>query len=361
MRKISLVGLCLVWLIGCGSPTPPPTQKSKPTQVAGNQQSKPKKKTTSTKKKPAPKKEAESQEPEPGPAELMPESDPSKPAVEEKPEPETAAEATPEKAAPAEASAAAKETASKPAVKVKLSDDWAKSVTVQDLLSELNYSVGRMAQNLKKPGDFDKFLKELKADGDLAAILAALIAVHPDSGEWQAVAAGIQGQALELAEAAKAKGAKNFHTAQEAHKKIGELLKKGESGSKGGAPGGDVADPDWAALGELKSVMKQIERNSKRVHGAASDESAFKKSADDIRHDAAVLAVLTEITPAFRPNEADMVELSAKVAIQVRASLKALESHDFEKAKNADTAMNKACQECHKIKRFVKKGEDLGF
>jgi hypothetical protein len=242
-------------------------------------------------------------------------------------------------------------------VKVKLSDEWANNVTVDDLVSELNYSSERMGQNLKKSGDFDKFLDSIKAEGHLSAILAALITDHPDAGNWRGTAVDVQGHALEVAEAAQAKGAKNYRTAQEAYKKMNELLKKGE----GGAASGDAAEPDWAALGELKYVMKQVDRNYKRIRGAMADESSFKKAAEDIRHAAAIVSALSEIAPAFRPTEADMVDLSAKMLAGARSAVEAAKNQDFDKASQANTVLNNACQECHKVKRFVKKGDDLAF
>src|SRR5262245_15757142 len=112
------------------------------------------------------------------------------------------------------------------AAATKLPDKWADLVTVKDLADEINESAGRMGQNLKKQSDFDKFLKYINAESHLTAVLAELVRVHPEAGSWKTNAMQLQEQALIVAKAAEAKGSKNFHSAQDAHKKIMDLAKK---------------------------------------------------------------------------------------------------------------------------------------
>ncbi len=243
----------------------------------------------------------------------------------------------------------------------KLSAGWSERVTVKDLTDEIAESATRMSQNLKKASDFDKFLKNIKTEGHLTAILAALVQEHPDAGKWNGVAAEAQSLGLEIAKAAEAKGGKNYRTAADAHKKITELLKKGEGGAAAGASNGKEGPTDWAALGALADVMKRVEPAYKYIRGTVSNETKFGKEAETIRHNAAILYVLGEIAPAFRPSEKDMVGLSGSMNAASLRLVEAVKNGDFEKGKDADTAINAACNECHKVKRFQKKGSDFDF
>lgn len=260
----------------------------------------------------------------------------------------------------------------KPTSVGKLPDNWAEFVTVKDLTDEISESATRMGQNLKKPSDFDKFLKNINTEGHLTAVLAALVVEHPDAGNWNGAAAQIQEHALTIAKAAEAKGGKNFRTAQDAHKKIADLIKKGDGGEKGGAANGSEGSPDWASLGALADVMKRVEPAYKYIRGKMSSESAFKKESETIRHNAAMLYIFGHIAPAFRPAEGDMPKLSGAMS---SASIEMLESAKqaareedkeklkelFAKAGEANTAINASCNDCHKAKRFTKKGSDFDF
>jgi hypothetical protein len=243
---------------------------------------------------------------------------------------------------------------------IKLPDNWGDRITVKDLMDEISESAGRMGQNLKKPSDFDKFLKSINSEGHLTAILGGLVQEHPQAGGHKATGAQLQEFGLAVAKAAEAKGAKNLKTAQEAHKKILELIKKAESPERGGAGKAD-ASPDWASLGALGDVMKRVEPSYKYVRGKMSNEAAFKKECEAIRHSAAMLYVFGHISPAFRPTESDMPKLSDAMSTAAEQLLDAVKTADFAKASEANTAINAACNECHKVKRFQKKGSDFDF
>jgi cytochrome c556 len=238
---------------------------------------------------------------------------------------------------------------------LKLPADWAEHLTVEDLTAEISDSATRMAQNLKKAGDFDKFLKNINAEGHLAAVLASLLVEHPQAGDWKGTAAEVREQALEVAKAAEAKGAKNYRLAQAAHKKITDLVKSGGKGGSGGS-----SDPtEWTALADLSHVMKRVDPAYKFIRGKVSDEASFKKNAEAIRHQAAVLAVLSDISPAYRDDDKDFAKLSASMAAAARSAAKAAKSGDFDKAKEANTAINATCNDCHKKFRLDQKTSDF--
>jgi hypothetical protein len=247
----------------------------------------------------------------------------------------------------------------KPAT-VKLPENWGESITVKDLTDEISDSATRMGQNLKKPSDFDKFLKNINTEGHLIAVLSALLHDHPEAGSWKIAAVQIQEQGLVVAKAAEAKGGKNFKMAQDAHKKIQDSIKKKEGGERT-STGNDDATPDWASLGALADVMKRVEPSYKYIRGKMSSEAAFKRDAETIRHNAAMLYIFAQISPAFRPTEADMPKLSGAMSTASQDLLEAVKTSDFAKANAANTAINNACNECHKVKRFTKKGSDLDF
>ena len=246
---------------------------------------------------------------------------------------------------------------------IKLSADWAEHVTIDDLTVELSECSTRISQNLKKPGDFDKFIKSINSEGHLMAVVATLVTVHPDAGGWKEIASDIQAQGLAIAQAAEAKGAKNYRSAQEAHKKIGELIKKGEKaekGTKASSSNDDTAAPDWAALGELSHVMKRVDPAYKYIRGKMSNAPSFKTYSEQVRHNAAILAVLAEISPAYR-TEKEFAKFSAAMSAAAKETASAAKSGDFDKAKDANTAINQSCNDCHKAYRLDQGKSGFGF
>jgi hypothetical protein len=242
----------------------------------------------------------------------------------------------------------------------ELPDNWGATVTVKDLTDEITESAARMGQNLKKPSDYDKYLKIIKTEGHLVAVLAALVQEHPEAGGWKSTAAQIREQGLIIAKAAEAKGRENFKAAQDAHKRILDSLKKKEGGDRSKASGED-STRDWGSLGALGDVMKRVEPSYKYIRGKMSNEAAFKRDSETIRHNAALLYIFAQISPAFRPTESDMPHLSGSMATASLALIEATKTADFAKANEANTAINNSCNECHKAKRFNKKGSDFDF
>ena len=107
--------------------------------------------------------------------------------------------------------------------------------------------------------------------------------------------------------------------------------------------------------------MKRVEPHYKYIRGKMSSETAFKKESETIRHNAAMLYTFGHIAPGFRPTEGDMPKLSADMSAAAANLLDAVKSSDFAKANDANTAINAACNDCHKAKRFTKKGGDFDF
>jgi hypothetical protein len=229
-------------------------------------------------------------------------------------------------------------------------------VTVDDLKSELSASAERAAQKMKKQSDFDRFIKDIKAEGHLTAIFAELLKLHPDSGPWNALAADVQTQSLELAQAAEGKGAKNYRSAQTALRKMQDMLKKGPKEAADSDPAASSAG-DWTTLGELSHVMKRVDPAYKFIRGKMSKKESFEKEAEKIRHEAAILATLSDIAPAFRPDEKDFVNLSAALTAAARDELDSAQRGDFQKASAANTAINDACNKCHAVYRLDQSGK----
>ncbi len=332
-----IFGVSLVAVLGCGggsTSTPPATTPASPAPAASRPSPPP---AGSASNKVAARPPAASDR-----AAATP--DPKPAAAAEKTEPAPTAENAPAETAPV----------------VQLSADWAKLVRVDDLTNELSDSAKRLEANLKKQPDFDKYIKAINSEAHLTAMLAALVAAHPDAGGWKGSAAEIEASALELAHSAETKGARTFRAAQEFQKKIAERIGQGASGAAA-EPAASAEPTDWAALGKLADAMKQVDRSYKFIRGSMSNAKAFQDKADGVRHEAAMLLTIAEIAPAFRA-EKDFAELSAGMHDAARSEIEAVDSGDFDKAKQANTAINTSCQNCHNRYRLDQgKAGDFNF
>lgn len=225
---------------------------------------------------------------------------------------------------------------------------WADVVAVDDLVQDLNYALDGLGQNLKSQRDYDRFVKDIKSRGHLVAVLAEILRQHSEADGWKPVATEIQQKALEIAKAAESKGVKNYRTAQDAQKAIVGLVKAGPKAGSGDAGGAESAD--WESLSGLSDVMKRVDAAYKRIRGA--NASTFAKDAQAIGHEAAMLAVLSDVSPFFKADDKAFAEMSVAMRMAALGTVEASKAGDFEAGQKSSTAINDACNKCHQKYRL---------
>jgi hypothetical protein len=225
---------------------------------------------------------------------------------------------------------------------------WADMVAVDDLVQDVNYALDGLGQNLKSQRDYDRFVKDIQSRGHLIAVLAEILRQHSDAGGWRPVAGEIQQKALEIAKAAESKGVKNYRTAQDAQKAIAGLMKAGPKSGAGDAGGG--APADWESLARLADVMKRVDAAYKRIRGA--NANSFAKDAKAIGHEAAILAVLSDLAPFYKADDKVFAEMSVAMRVAALETVEASKAGDFEAGQKSSTAINDSCNKCHQKYRL---------
>ncbi len=179
--------------------------------------------------------------------------------------------------------------------------------------------------------------------------LATLFAValrHDDSVRWQDTAEGLAQLYGRAGFNCKVGTDQSFRESQLRVQDLTELV-------RGGRPDVPPAKPDvgWDQLADRSPLMRLMESSlGGRITPNASDGRALKSNADDLRHEAQLMAMLAEVVAQPGFDYADE-ETYRNYANQLRdasiALSQAVDLDNFQSARRAIGEMQKACSNCH--------------
>lgn len=272
-----------------------------------------------------------------------------------------AADATPVGGAtgPAVAAAPAKPAATEPAPTAPSEaapagggSDWKDLISGELIGTETKKIKNRLTDSLSSVGKYNGNYKDgIQVDGAVLAALAQVLHQHPDSLSWKPDAPTVRDLSSELAKKAKGLGQASYDPSKEVFVKLEGVL----SGNK--PPGLEEAPPQLP-FGEFASrmaLMKRMQKSFDFMKSNIQNDAAFKKEAETIQHEAAMLATLTKVTGAKEYPGGDEDEYQQFIKDLVKASVEAVEASkadEFPKFQDAITRVQKLCDACHQAYRF---------
>lgn len=224
---------------------------------------------------------------------------------------------------------------------------WSDLIAADTLETEIKRQSSRLAKTVRSSSSF-------KAGGyrdasDALAVLATLFAVtaeHDNQPRWADTAESLRTLLTGAAETTDAATDAALQLATKRARDFEDLV-------RGGRPTvPEATDPfDWSELASRSALMRRIATaEEERLRGAVSSERAFRRSYEDVRHEAQLLAALAEA--ALRPEADDFDDPDyQEFARQLRdASVRlaaAAEAEDQPAAAAAMTAVSRSCVDCH--------------
>lgn len=211
---------------------------------------------------------------------------------------------------------------------------------IDDLAAAAETLVDGLAPSLASRDAFEK-AQDLERPTYVVALLANAVAEAEGVVKWKQAAPQVRDAALRLAKA------KSYDDASKAYGEIQQLLANG-------APNGGQAKPmTWVEIAPLKPVMVEVNVRNRPLTKMVRTPAQFKKDADTVRRNAAVLELLGSIT-AEHPKPKDgngSQEEWQKWSVAMRdgaAELaKAAKAGDAAAAKTALTRTRASCSDCH--------------
>lgn len=255
---------------------------------------------------------------------------------------------TPTKPAPAQPAA----TPTEPAPAAGGGSDWKDLITGELIGAETKKIKNRLTDSLSSVGKYNGNYKDgIQVDGVVLAALAQVLHEHPDSLSWKADAPTVRDLAADLAKKAKGLGQASFDPSKETFVKLEGVL-------TGNKPPGLEEAPPKLPFGEFASrmgLMKRMQKSFDYMKSNIQNDAAFKKEAETIQHEAAMLATLTKVTGAKEYPGGDEEEYQQFIKDLVQASkdvVEASKAEEFPKFQDGMTRVQKLCDACHQAYRF---------
>ena len=223
--------------------------------------------------------------------------------------------------------------------------NWADWIEADKLESEIKRQAARLAEATSTSARFNGGGYRQAGDAlGLASVLMAVTAEHTGDPRWRDAAAGYrdlfaEGDGFEASE-------ESYQQAKSRAADLTDLVR----GSRPSTPE-PVEEPDWSELAGRGGLMRRMATaHEEKLPDWLVDRRTLRRNADEIRHEAQVLAILSEAILRPGAYDAEDEEYQAP-ALELRRGAQDLEaavkSNDPQAAQEAMRRIGQSCAECH--------------
>jgi cytochrome c556 len=181
--------------------------------------------------------------------------------------------------------------------------------------------------------------------GTLAALSTVLIR-HPDSGVWRQKAKHLQFYGQQIEQASQGRDRKAYLAVKRLVEQCTDIL-------NGSLPQDDPQsgeDASFAAIADRPPLMKRMQTGFDWLKQEITSESALKKHSERIEHEAAVIAVLTQVIADESYEYSDDEPYAQMAAGLIEDSVdmsSALVTQNYDAFGEALNRAGKRCVDCH--------------
>lgn len=224
--------------------------------------------------------------------------------------------------------------------------DWKSIIPAEVLDSEVTRIRNRFTQRLQSVGSYNSSYLELPPHIATLAVLAGIALEHPDPIRWKANAKYVRDLAADMGRQKLQTGAASYRTLQVPWEQIVETL----DGSRPAALPEGPEETDFSAIADMGALMKRLDVASKWLKVNVGTAEALQEKADDVAHEAAVIAALGKVITTegygysedegFLGHALPMIESARKMAEAARTK-------NFAAYDEGINRVYRACSECH--------------
>ena len=229
---------------------------------------------------------------------------------------------------------------------------WSKMIsntTIEDEIKAIKLNVDK---SVTTPSEFSgRGHKQVRRDFSILAAMFAIIGEYDGDVRWKKMGPAARDIFARTARNTKAGG--NTNTYNESKQRKADL--QDLIGGASLQAQAEQADADWSAICDRGPLMQRLDRGFEGKLGAwVSNKAEFESNAEDVLHEAEIVAALSEILAKEGMEDWDDEEYAGfakrmKVAAMEIASAVKLNSYD--QARKAAGEVKKACTECHEFYR----------
>lgn len=224
---------------------------------------------------------------------------------------------------------------------------WSRLISAETLEDEVKLLQMQVGKNITTPAKFKGGgFKEGRKQFTELALLFAIISQYDGDVRWKAVAGGVRDLMARAGFNCKVGTDASYNEAKLRMEDLDQLV-------QGGTLSPPAADPDakWNKIADRSPLMLRLEiAQQQYLAPAVANAGAFRKSADDVRREAELMAAIGEAIGQEGYEFADDDTYLGYAHEMRDAALEivgAVKSNDYDTARAASGKVEKACSNCH--------------
>ena len=225
--------------------------------------------------------------------------------------------------------------------------NWQEVVTADVIDNEIKKIANRFRAKLQTRASFFSSYLELPPHMATMSVLAAIAHEHPDDIRWKQNAKQIRDlSSLMLAEDLK-RDPKSYKRVNDPFLQINDILS--------GSPPADLPDlregNDFAEFAEFGMLMQRCKVGKRWLQVNVGSANALKENGDDIKHEAALLALLITALSTdsydLGTDDEQFMGFTKEMVDGCRKIADAVESGNFDNYQLGFSQVDQACSKCH--------------
>lgn len=233
-----------------------------------------------------------------------------------------------------------------PSTESNASADWTKLLPVTVLDNEIKNTSNQLKEKVQTTAAFNGGYLELPPYIATMAAFAHVATLHSEEVRWKEHAPVIRTLGAQMLAEPLRRGAAGFRKLQAEYEPIAEIL----AGSSPAAPPEIPADVTFVDVAAMSDLMKRLELAQNWLKVNANSEASLKSNADQVKHEAHVIASLAEIIAAegygYFEDE-DFLGHSRPMRDAAMSIVDAADSGDFSAYELSSSRIMQSCTECH--------------
>jgi hypothetical protein len=224
---------------------------------------------------------------------------------------------------------------------------WSKLIDAEAIETEIKRAAQSVATNVTAPGPFKGGgYKACRRDFSLLAVLFAVTGEYDSAARWQDVAPGLREAFARAGRNAKVGTDATYNEATARKRDLEELIR----GARPEVPSAEKAAA-WGQLADRPPLMQRLNAaQQERLTKWLANEKEFASHADDVRHEAQIVALLADVIgrEGFEYwDDAEYANYARELREAVGELAAAVKLKNYDQGRKALDRATKACANCH--------------
>ena len=228
------------------------------------------------------------------------------------------------------------------------SGTWSQVISAEVIQSELKSLSSSMNQYVTSPGKFKSGgNRDVRQTASMIAVMFGVIAEFDGDIKWKKIASGARDSFAQCAQSSTTTSTAAYQQAKTRKEDLQQIL----NGGPFTPPVKPSEDFEWASVAVIPELMKRLKTSYRdKIKPWVADEKTYKKNFDELMHEAAVLAVISEILKKESMENADnddYIGFCDSLRAGALSILNSASAKDYSMANKGSGMISQSCDDCH--------------